>query len=428
MTGAMAALMIGLLFLGFPMMMPLLAAAALGIVLSDGRIPAAVIVQQMIGGVKPAALVAVPMFILAAEIMTRGQTADRLLALVTSFVRHRRGGLPISTAVACALFGAVSGSTQATVVAIGGALRPRLLRAGYPDSFVIALVVNASDLALLVPPSIGMIVYGVVTGTSIGDLFLAGLGPALLVLVLLCAYCVVAAVRFRIVPEPRATGAERLLAIRRAILPAGFPLLVIGGIYGGWFSPTEAAAMSVLYALLLEGLVFREISLADMVSIARSTGLVTAVVFVLVGAGAAFSWVISFERVPEWLLGDVLALGPEIGPVPILFATSAAYFVGCMFVDPIVVILILGPILHPLAVAAGVDPVHAGVVVTMQVAIGSATPPFGCDLFTAIAVFRRPYLEVVRGTPPFLGLLLVASVIVILVPEISLFLRDLALG
>jgi C4-dicarboxylate transporter, DctM subunit len=135
--------------------------------------------------------------------------------------------------------------------------------------------------------------------------------------------------------------------------------------------------------------------------------------------------VISFARVPEWLLGDVLALGPEIGAVPILFAMSAAYFVGCMFVDPIVVILILGPILHPLAVAAGVDPIHAGVVVTMQVAIGSATPPFGCDLFTAIAVFRRPYLEVVRGTPPFLALLLVASAIVILVPEISLWFRHI---
>jgi C4-dicarboxylate transporter, DctM subunit len=427
----MAGLMIGLLLLGFPMMMPLLAAAALGVMLSEGSVPAAVVVQQMIGGVKPAALVAVPMFILAAEIMTRGQTADRLLALVTSFVRHRRGGLPISTAVACALFGAVSGSTQATVVAIGGALRPRLLRAGYPDSFTLALIVNASDLALLVPPSIGMIVYGVVTGTSIGDLFLGGIGPAALVLVLLCGYCVVAAVRFRVSPEPRASAAERLAALRRAILPAGFPLLVIGGIYGGWFSPTEAAAMSVLYALLLEGLVFREISLADLVSIARSTGLVTAVVFILVGAGAAFSWLISFERVPEWLLGDVLALDPGLGPIPILVAMSAAYFIGCMFVDPIVVILILAPIFHPLAVSAGIDPVHAGVVVTMQVAIGSATPPFGCDLFTAIAVFRRPYLEVVRGTPPFLALLLVASAVVILVPEISLWFRhlpDLAFG
>lgn len=426
MTAVMGGLMLGLLLLGFPMMVPLLVAALAGILLAGPAVPPAVVVQQMIGGIKPAALVAVPMFILAAEIMTRGQTTDRLLALVTSFVRHRRGGLPISTAVACALFGAVSGSTQATVVAIGGALRPRLLRAGYPDSFSTALIVNASDLALLVPPSIGMIVYGVVTGTSIGELFIAGIGPAIVSLALLCGYCVVASVRFRVVPDPRATGAERWRALRRAMLPAGFPVLVIGGIYGGWFSPTEAAAVSVLYALVLEIVVFRELSLADVPAVARSTGLVTAVVFVLVGAGAAFSWVLSFERIPAWLLGEVLSIDAGAGPIPILAVMSVAYFVGCMFVDPIVVILILAPILHPLAVAAGVDPVHAGVVVTMQVAIGSATPPFGCDLFTAIAVFRRPYLDVVRGTPPFLGVMLLAAAIVVVVPEVALLLRDLA--
>jgi C4-dicarboxylate transporter, DctM subunit len=425
-TVVMGGLMVGLLLLGFPMMMPLLVAALAGLLLAEPPVPPAVLVQQMIGGVTPAALVAVPMFVLAADIMTRGQTADRLLALVTSFVRHRRGGLPISTAVACAMFGSVSGSTQATVVAIGGALRPRLLRAGYPDSFATALIVNASDLALLIPPSIGMIVYGVVTGTSIGELFIAGIGPALVMLTLLCGYCLVASIRFRVAPEVRATAAERWDAIGRAVLPGGFPVLVIGGIYGGWFSPTEAAAMSVLYALVLEVAVFRELSLADLPEIARSTGRVTAIVFVLVAAGAAFSWVISFERIPAWLLGDVLALDAAAGPIPILVVMSIAYFIGCMFVDPIVVILILAPIFHPLAVSAGVDPVHAGVVVTMQVAIGSATPPFGCDLFTAIAVFRRPYLDVVRGTPPFVVLLLVAAAVVIVVPELSLSLRDLA--
>jgi tripartite ATP-independent transporter DctM subunit len=191
----------------------------------------------------------------------------------------------------------------------------------------------------------------------------------------------------------------------------------MGGIYTGWFSPTEAAAVSVLYALVLELFVFRDLSFRDIPSVALSTGLITAVVFVLVGAGAAFSWVISFAQLPSSLVQDVLQLDASSGRFTILATIAVAYFIGCMFVDPIVVIMILTPIFHPVAVNAGIDPVLVGVVVTLQVAIGSATPPFGCDIFTAIAVFRRPYLEVIRGSPPFLAILLVCSALIITVPS-----------
>ena len=387
-----------------------------------------VLVQQMIGGIKPAALIAVPMFIFAADIMTRGQAADRLLDLVTSFVGHVRGGLPITSAVSCTVFGAISGSTQATVAAIGGPIRPKLLQAGYPDSFTTALIINASDIALLIPPSIGMIIYGVVSGTSVGELFIAGIGPGLLILAMFCVYCYVATVRFRIPKLPKTPWPARWAALRKAILPLGFPVIIIGGIYAGIFSPTEAAAVSVLYALFLEVVVFKELRLRDVPDIALSTGLVTAVVFILVAAGTAFSWVISFAELPSALISDFLGLGPESGYAAIMATIAIAFFVGCMFVDPIVVILILTPIFHPVAVGAGIDPVLVGVIVTLQVAIGSATPPFGCDIFTAIAIFRRPYLEVVRGTPPFIFILAVAAVLMIAVPEISLFLRDLAFG
>jgi tripartite ATP-independent transporter DctM subunit len=210
------------------------------------------------------------------------------------------------------------------------------------------------------------------------------------------------------------------------LFPLGFPVIIIGGIYAGWFSPTEAAAVSVLYALILEVGIFREISFREIPKIALSTGLVTAVVFILVGAGAAFSWVISFSHLPETLINDWLGLSAESSYWTILLTIAAAYFIGCMFVDPIVVILILTPIFHPVAVAAGIDPVLVGVVVTLQVAIGSATPPFGCDIFTAIAIFRRPYLEIVRGTPPFIMMLLIAALLLIAFPQIALFLRDLA--
>ncbi|MEZ6018367.1 MAG: TRAP transporter large permease [Planctomycetota bacterium] len=417
-----------LLLLGFPMKVPLLGAALLAVLLFEPFRYSSpeVLVQQWITGIQPAALIAVPMFMLAAEIMTRGQAADRLLDVVTSFVGHRRGGLPITAAVSCTLFGAISGSTQATVVAVGGPLRPRLVRAGYPDSFAMALIINASDIALLIPPSIGMIVYGVVSGTSIGELFLAGIGPGLLVLVLICVYCHIASVRLGVPPLPRASRSQRRQALKRALLPAGFPVIVVGGIYSGVFSPTEAAAVSVLYAAVLEFIAFRKLRPRDLFAIARSTALVTAVVFVLVGAGQAFSWVVSYAELPRLLVENVFGLNEGSSQLRVLLSIALATFVGCMFVDPIVVILILTPIFAPAAASAGIDPVLVGTVVTMQVAIGSATPPFGCDIFTAIAIFRRPYWEVIRGTPPFLAILLLSSLLVILVPEIALFLRDLA--
>ncbi|WP_435661365.1 TRAP transporter large permease [Leisingera caerulea] len=417
--------MIVLLLLGFPMMIPLIAGAFIGFLMLFGDLARTeTMVQQMLAGIRPASLIAVPMFIFAADIMTRGQSAGRLINVVMAYMGHIRGGLAISTAAACTMFGAVSGSTQATVVAIGSPLRPRMLQAGYKDSFVLALIVNASDIAFLIPPSIGMIIYGVVSSTSIAELFIAGIGPGLLILLLFSAYAYIYAVRNNVPTEPKATWAERFQTMRQALWPMGFPVIIIGGIYGGVFSPTEAAAACVLYALILEVLVFRSMALADVYETAKSTGLITAIVFILVGAGAAFSWVISFAQVPQQILG---AIGiAEMGAIGVLFVISIAFFIGCMFVDPIVVILVLVPVFAPVVKSVGIDPVLVGTIITLQVAIGSATPPFGCDIFTAIAVFKRPYAEVVRGTPPFILMLLCVSVALIFFPQIALFLRDLA--
>lgn len=421
-------IMLTLLLIGFPMKVPLIAAALAVLLVFYPGVEPSVLVQQGIGGITPSALIAVPMFIFAADIMTKGHSANRLLDLIMAFVRHVRGGLPITSAISCTLFGAISGSTQATVVAIGGPIRPKLLKAGYPDSFAVALIINASDIALLIPPSIGMIVYGVVSGTSIGELFIAGVGPGIVILIFMCIYCWYASIRLKIARQPKATRAERLAALRGALLPLGFPVIIIGGIYAGLFSPTEAAAVSVLYAAILEVGVYKEVKLRELPEIALSAGLVTAVVFILVAAGAGFSWVISFAQLPETLINEFLGLTPESGYWTIMLTIAVVFFMGCMFVDPIVVILILTPIFHPVAVAAGIDPVLVGVIVTLQVAIGSATPPFGCDIFTAIAVFKKPYLEVLKGTPPFIAILLGSSILMIAFPEISLFLRDLAFG
>ena len=424
MTLWLGLIMLVLLLMGFPMMVPLAVGTLFMMFTGMTFFGPDQMVSWMITGVGSWVLAAVPMFIFAADILTKGHTANRLLDLVDSFTRHLRGGLPITTAVSCALFGAVSGSTQATVVAMGGPMRPRLLAKGYSDSFALALIINASDVALLIPPSIGFIVYGVVMKTSIGDLFLAGILPGLLIMLLFALYCYIGARIQKITPEPKASWGNRLVALRRTLLPLGFPVLVVGGIYGGYFSAVEASAVAVAYAFVLEVIIYRQVSIRDLGSIALSTGLITAVVFVLVAMGAAFSQTIGTAGIPEAVLGPAIdAIGTNQFLALLLIA--AAFFVGCMFVDPIVVILILVPILKPLVESAGLDPVHVGVIVTLQAAIGSATPPFGCDIFTAIAVFRRPYMDVIRGTPPFIAILMLATLILILFPQISLLLPSL---
>ncbi|WP_417597411.1 TRAP transporter large permease [Oceanospirillum sp.] len=418
-------IMIVLLLLGFPMMIPLITAALAGFYMMFGGIGQMdTFIQQVLGGIRPASLIAVPMFILAADIMTRGQSANRLIDMVMTFIGHIRGGLAISTATSCTLFGAVSGSTQATVVAVGSALRPKLLKAGYSDSFSLALIINASDIAFLIPPSIGMIIYGVISETSIAELFIAGIGPGLMILFLFSAYCLIYATVHNVPTEEKASWSERFKATRMAIWPLMFPVIIVGGIYGGVFSPTEAAAVCVLYAVILEFGVFRSLSSKDIYTIAKSTGLITAVVFILVGVGNGFSWIISFAQIPQTIL-DAVGIN-DMGPVGVLVAISVAFFVACMFVDPIVVILVLTPIFAPAIEATGLDPVHVGIIITLQVAIGSATPPFGCDIFTAIAIFKKPYWEVVRGTGPFIAILLFSAGLLVAFPEIALFLRDVA--
>ncbi|WP_105901128.1 TRAP transporter large permease [Vibrio gangliei] len=418
-------IMLVLLLIGFPMMIPLTAAALTGFYMMFGGMSQMdTFIQQVLGGIRPSSLIAVPMFILAADIMTRGQSANRLINMVMTFIGHIKGGLAISTATSCTLFGAVSGSTQATVVAVGSALRPKLLKAGYSDSFSLALIINASDIAFLIPPSIGMIIYGVISETSIAELFIAGIGPGLLILVMFSLYCLIYATVKNVPTEEKASWSERFEASKRALWPLMFPVIIVGGIYGGIFSPTEAAAVCVLYAIILEFIIFRSLTSEDIYVIAKSTGLITAVVFILVGVGNGFSWIISFAQVPQTIL-DAIGID-EMGPLGVLTAISVAFFVACMFVDPIVVILVLTPIFAPAIEATGLDPVHVGIIITLQVAIGSATPPFGCDIFTAIAIFKRPYWEVVRGTGPFILILLSAAALLIFFPDIALFLRDIA--
>lgn len=412
-------IMLILLLLGFPMMMPMIVAPLVILLVYFPDMNISIITQQLIAGVQPFVLLAVPMFILAADIMCFGQTANRLLDFVEAFVGHIRGGLAITTACSCTLFGSISGSSQATVVAIGKPMRQRMLDGGYNDSDVMGLIVNSADLALLIPPSIAMLMYAVVTGTSVGDLFIAGIGPGILAMVLYSVYSYWIAKKQNIPLRPKTTWPQRFTSFKKTLLPLGFPVLILGGIYSGIFSPTEAAAMSVLYAVILEGFIYKSIKAKDIYNIALSTALVNAAVFILIAGGNAFSWVISFAQIPQLLTSSLLGASPTV--YEIIAIITLFYFVGCMFVDSLVVIIILTPIFFPIAMQAGIDPVHLGIIVSLQAAIGAATPPFGADIFTACAIFNRPFVDVVKRSFPLIFLKMVVAALLIFFPSVALW-------
>jgi len=418
--------MIILLFIGFPFMVTLIIPLITSILIYLPRFPMENIIQQMVGGIKPASLVCIPMFILAADIITSGESARKLVNLVQSYLGHIPGGLAITTNASCTLFGSVSGSTQATVAAIGGTMRPMLLDAGYSSSWSLALIINSSDIALLIPPSIGFIVYGVATSTSVGKLFLSGVIPGLLIFLFFSIYAYFYSKYKKIGVSPKASKAERRTAFKEGYLLLGFPIIVIGGIYFGLLSPTEASAATVLYGIILEGLVYKTLSWKKLKKSLLSTGIITAVVFILIGAGQAFSMVISYMRIPQAIMPKFFGSTPSA--LRVIIIINISYFIACMFVDPIVAIYILSPIFHPYVIAAGVNPILIGTFVTLQAAIGSATPPFGADIFTAQLIFRRPYFEIIRNTPPFIAILLFVNVLMIIFPQISLFLPNLSMG
>ncbi len=408
------------LLLNFPMVVPMIAAPLAVMIGFMPNMDLAMSVQQLIAGVSAQVLLSVPMFILAADIMCAGNTTKRLLDLVETFVGHIHGGMAITTAATCTIFGAISGSTQATVVAIGKPMRQRLLKLGYSDSASSGLIINSAIIALLIPPSISMIMYAVVTGSSVGDLFIAGVGPGLLILLFFAVYSYFYAKWAKIPLQPKANWEQRAAAFKKAIAPLGFPIIIFVGIYSGIFSPTEASAIAVGYALILELIVFRSIRVRDLHKIALSTAVVTCAVYILVAGGQLFSWVISYAKIPQMLTGAILGTDPSA--IKILVTVTVFFFVGCMFVDSLVVIIILSPIFFPLAMQAGIDPTHLGIVITLQAAIGSVSPPFGCNIFTGCAIFNRPYLDIVKGIPPYLIMLIAITVIVIAFPQLSLFL------
>lgn len=415
-----------LLFFGFPMFIVMFLPSVTALSIFMDHIPVFTLVQRGIGGISPFPLVAVPLFIFSADLMMRGEMTRRLTDFADTLVGHLTGGLAHTTILACLIFGAVSGSTQAAVAAIGNTMQPTLIKKGYSQSFSIALIINASDVSQLIPPSIFMIVFGVISGTSIAALFIAGLLPGIFLGLAFMVYSYYWAKKNKIPRNPRASFNQVLKATQRAAGPLGFVIIIIGGIYSGVFTPTEAAGIAVLYSFIMEVFIYRSIPLSRIYRIAVQSGTTTALVFILVAAAEAFVWLLTVARVPHALGQYIIQLAPS--PFMFLILLNITFFIALMFFNPISAMIVLTPLFLPISKLYGIDPVHLGVLITLNAAIGSATPPFGVDIFTACGIFRLPYEKVVKGVPPFILAGIIVLLTFTLLPDLALFLPRMLLG
>jgi C4-dicarboxylate transporter, DctM subunit len=369
-------------------------------------------------GVPP--LLAIPFFILAGALMTTGGVAKRMIAFANSLVGHFRGGLAMAALLACALFAAVSGSSPATVVAVGSIMIAGMARSGYTREFAAGLICNAGTLGILIPPSIVLVVYGAVTETSVGDLFIAGIVPGLLLTAMLMIVVAFLARRLDLPRQPRADWRTVLKAGRDAIWGLLLIVIILGGIYSGIFTPTEAAAVSAVYAFLIAVFVYRDVRLREVPKVLADAARTTAMLMFIIGNAYLFSFVLTTEQVPQTMSQWITDLG--LPPWGFLIVLNLLLLVAGSFMEATSVVLIFAPIMFPIATALGIDPIHLGIIMTINMEIGMVTPPVGLNLFVTSGISELPVTKVIRAALPWLFVLLAALIAVTYVPWVSLVL------
>ena len=380
-------------------------------------------VKEMFGAINKFPLAAIPFFILAGNLMEAGGISRRLVEFAKSLVGGVQGGLPMTCVLTCMIFAAVSGSSVATTFAIGAILVPALVKHGYPVTYAASLQATAAELGVVIPPSIPLILYGVSAEVSIGELFIAGFGPGLLIsaalMLFVWVYC-----------KWKGWGkndGEGRLSFGKATWQAGWallmPVIILGGIYGGVFTPTEASAVAVFYALIVGVVIYREIGLKDLYAILRKSVVSSSVIMFIIANAGLFAFLITRAGVPEAIglwLQDVLK-----SPAMFLLGVNTALFIIGMFIETSAAIIVLAPILAPVAVHFGVDPVHFGLIMVVNLALGMITPPFGVNLFAVCTVARISLDQIVKHLVPFVLVILACLMVITYVPWISLALRDL---
>jgi len=368
-------------------------------------------------------LMAIPFFVLAGAFMTTGGVAKRMIRFAVATVGHFHGGLAIASVMACCLFAAVSGSSPATVVAVGSIVIAGMVRSGYPKPFAAGVVCNAGTLGILIPPSIVMVVYGAATETSVGALFMAGVVPGIsLGILLMIAIYIVA--RIKNYPrQPRASATEVMAAARDSIWGLALIFIILGGIYGGVFTPTEAAAVAAVYAFLVAVFVYRDIGLRKVPDVLIDAAKVTIMLMFIIVNALLFAHVLTTERIPQMIAEQIIAWNMQAWQF--LIVVNILLLVAGMFMEPTGIILILAPILFPIATQLGIDPVHLGIIMVVNLEIGMVTPPIGLNLFVTAGITKMSIGQVVRAASPWLILLLAFLVVITYVPAISLWLPQL---
>jgi C4-dicarboxylate transporter DctM subunit len=368
-------------------------------------------------------LLSIPFFILGGTFMTTGGVAKRMIRFANACIGHLRGGLAMASVLACMLFAAVSGSSPATVVAVGSIVIAGMVRAGYTQGFATGVICNAGTLGILIPPSIVMVVYGAATETSVGQLFMAGVVPGIVLGIMLMIGIYVRARHLDIPRQPRAQLRDILVSGRESLWGLMLVVIILGGIYGGVFTPTEAAAVAAVYAFLIAVFVYRDIGMKDVPRVLVDSGKVTVMLMFIIANALLFAHVLTTERIPQSIAETIVGWG--MPPWQFLVIVNLLLLVAGMFMEPTGIILIMAPILFPIAARLGIDPVHLGIIMVVNLEIGMVTPPVGLNLFVASGITGMSIGQVVRAALPWSLILLVFLVIVTYVPMLSLWLPRL---
>ena len=382
--------------------------------------------QLIFDGINKFALMAIPMFILAGNLLSKGGSARRIIDFAKSMVGHLPGGLPMSAIFACVIFAAVSGSSPATVVAIGSIMFVAIKEAGYPKEYAVGGITTAGSLGILIPPSVVMIVYGVTAEVSIAQLFMAGVVPGLMLggMMILQTYIGAKRLGFKATtPEP---WSERIKKFFRAFWALLIVVVVIGGIYGGIFTPTEAAAASAIYALIISLFVYKDIKFKDLWDICLESAITTAMIFFIIANAVVFAYLLTSENIPQTIADSILAA--NIGKIGFLIIVNVLLFIMGQFMEPSSVVMIMVPLLLPIATALGVDPVHFGILLIVNMEIGMITPPVGLNLFVASGLTGMNLKDVIVSCLPWTLTLFIGLILVTYIPEISLWLPRLMYG
>jgi len=424
-TTVLFVLLFTFLILGMPIAIAL-GLSSLAVILLFEPDSIASLVLKFFQTMEQSTLLAIPFFILAGNFLTTGGVAKRMINFAVSTVGHLPGGLAIASVLACMFFAAVSGSSPATVVAIGSIVIAGMVKVGYTQSFATGVIVNAGTLGILVPPSIVMVVYAATTETSVGRLFMAGVVPGIMLgCLLMVAIYVVARIK-NLPRQPKASWKERVMSFRDAIWGLLLIFIVMGGIYGGVFTPTEAAAVAAVYAFIAAVFIYGDLKISDVRKVLTDSSRVTVMLMFIIANAFLFGHVLTTAQIPQDIARTILEA--DLKPWQFLIIVNIILLIAGNFMEPSAIILIVAPIIFPAAVKLGIDPIHLGIIFVVNMEIGMVTPPVGLNLFVASGITGMPLMKVVAASWRWLLLLLAFLIIVTYVPEISLALPNAIFG